>query len=221
MTYIFTQKKQKKKSTSDSPVKRRFCGSSECFLTSERAKPQKRACAEELKHRASRRLGDLHRFPTSSTISRLLSALRSPLMATENPRLGDPSAAALDGAGVSGTAAVCACAAMAFFYVAILYSPTLILRLPPPTSVESFFLRRFGCAAISSAASVAASAALLGVRCCPCLSCSKSVASILLGILFLLQQVWRSGDLSLILGVFGIRRHQLVCNRFLDLVSCL
>ncbi|OAY69784.1 CAAX prenyl protease 2 [Ananas comosus] len=116
-------------------------------------------------------------------------------MATENPRLGDPSAAALDGAGVSGTAAVCACAAMAFFYVAILYSPTLILRLPPPTSVESFFLRRFGCAAISSAASVAASAALLGVRCCPCLSCSKSV--------------WRSGDLSLILGVFGIRRHQL------------
>ncbi|XP_020110581.1 CAAX prenyl protease 2 isoform X2 [Ananas comosus] len=104
-------------------------------------------------------------------------------MATENPRLGDPSAAALDGAGVSGAAAVCACAAMAFFYVAILYSPTLILRLPPPTSVESFFLRRFGCAAISSAASVAASAALLGV--------------------------WRSGDLSLILGVFGIRRHQL------------
>nr|CAD1824734.1 unnamed protein product [Ananas comosus var. bracteatus] len=80
---------------------------------------------------------------------------------------------------------------------------------PSPTSVESFFLRRFGCAAISSAASVAASAALLGVRCCPCLSCSKSVASILLGILFLLQQVWRSGDLSLILGVFGIRRHQL------------
>lgn len=59
--------------------------------------------------------------------------------------------------------AVVACVAMASFYVGILYAPTLILRLPPPSSYEIFLIRRFICAAISSVASVVVSALLLPV----------------------------------------------------------
>ncbi|KAJ0973421.1 hypothetical protein J5N97_021380 [Dioscorea zingiberensis] len=65
--------------------------------------------------------------------------------------------------GVSGSAAVAACAAMAVFYVAILYSPTLVFRLPPPSSLQSFMLRRFACAAVSSLISLLFSSFLLGV----------------------------------------------------------
>lgn len=64
---------------------------------------------------------------------------------------------------IPGKAAVAACAAMAVFYVAVLYAPTPLLRLPPATSLRAFFHRRFVCAAVSSAASVLATAALLGV----------------------------------------------------------
>ncbi|URE43101.1 CAAX prenyl protease, partial [Musa troglodytarum] len=79
----------------------------------------------------------------------------------EEPRIRDPLAMEA-AARVSGSVAVAACAAMAFFYVAILYSPTLILRLPPPASQDSFMIRRFACAAVSSAASVLACVLLLG-----------------------------------------------------------
>ncbi|XP_057777870.1 CAAX prenyl protease 2 [Salvia miltiorrhiza] len=58
------------------------------------------------------------------------------------------------GAGVTKMAAVAACIGMAVFYVAILYSPTLILRLPPPNSSNSFLTRRFLCAAVSSIVSM-------------------------------------------------------------------
>ncbi|KAH7855619.1 hypothetical protein Vadar_026795 [Vaccinium darrowii] len=66
--------------------------------------------------------------------------------------------------GVSKSAAVAACTAMALFYVAILYSPTLILRLPPPTSFKSYMIRRFVCAAVSSLISVVFSALILPIR---------------------------------------------------------
>ncbi|XP_058087391.1 CAAX prenyl protease 2 isoform X2 [Magnolia sinica] len=66
-------------------------------------------------------------------------------------------------ASVPKATAVAACTAMAVFYVAILYSPTLILRLPHPTSVKSFMIRRFVCAAISSIVSAFASALLLPI----------------------------------------------------------
>ncbi|WOL01602.1 hypothetical protein Cni_G10319 [Canna indica] len=79
----------------------------------------------------------------------------------ENSRIFHPSTAEA-AASVSGSAAVAACAAMAFFYVAILYSPTLILRLPPPASLDSFMIRRFACAVVSSIASVIACILLLG-----------------------------------------------------------
>ncbi|RRT79005.1 hypothetical protein B296_00026201 [Ensete ventricosum] len=94
------------------------------------------------------------------------SSFPSPAMASssstsENPRLSDHLALAT--APISGRVAVTACAAMAFFYVAILYSPTLILRLLPPASLESFMIRRFACAVVSSMVSVISCFFLLGV----------------------------------------------------------
>ncbi|KAF0925824.1 hypothetical protein E2562_018474 [Oryza meyeriana var. granulata] len=83
-----------------------------------------------------------------------------------------------------GAAAVAACAAMAVSYVAVLYAPTVLLRLPPPTSLRAFLHRRFVCAAFSSAASVLATASLL--------------------------RVWSIGDLSDALAVFGIRSDHLL-----------
>ncbi|XP_008363810.3 CAAX prenyl protease 2-like isoform X2 [Malus domestica] len=67
----------------------------------------------------------------------------------------------MDDGGVSKAVAVVACAAMALFYVAVLYAPTVILRLPPPPSFKNFMIRRFVCAAISSVVSVIVSALLL------------------------------------------------------------
>ncbi|KAL6988399.1 CAAX prenyl protease 2, partial [Sarracenia purpurea var. burkii] len=66
--------------------------------------------------------------------------------------------------GVQKSVAVTACTAMALFYVAILYSPTLILRLPPSTSFASFTIRRFICAAVSSVLSLVVSAFILPIR---------------------------------------------------------
>ncbi|XP_021764743.1 CAAX prenyl protease 2-like [Chenopodium quinoa] len=53
-------------------------------------------------------------------------------------------------ATISKSTAVTACVAMTLLYVAILYAPTLIFRLPPPTSYQQFMIRRFVCAAASS-----------------------------------------------------------------------
>ncbi|KAL0410092.1 UNVERIFIED_CONTAM: CAAX prenyl protease 2 [Sesamum latifolium] len=68
------------------------------------------------------------------------------------------------GAGLTKSAAVGACTAMAVFYVAILYSPTLILRLPPPNSFKSFMIRRFVCAAVSSLVSLIVCSLILPIR---------------------------------------------------------
>ncbi|KAL6141769.1 hypothetical protein ACLB2K_060056 [Fragaria x ananassa] len=82
-----------------------------------------------------------------------------------------------DGA-LSKPAAVLACATMASFYVGILYAPTLILRLPPPSSHTNFLIRRFICAGVSSFVSVVVSAILLPIK---------------------------SGEASQLIGVYGIR----------------
>lgn len=66
--------------------------------------------------------------------------------------------------GVSRSVACIACAAMAILYVALLYAPTLILRLPPSTSYNSFLVRRFICAAIASVVSIISSALILSVN---------------------------------------------------------
>ncbi|KAK3226815.1 hypothetical protein Dsin_006677 [Dipteronia sinensis] len=60
--------------------------------------------------------------------------------------------------------AVIACVFLTLFYVAILYAPTLILRLPPPSSLKNFLIRRFVCAAISSVVSLLFSALILPIR---------------------------------------------------------
>lgn len=62
---------------------------------------------------------------------------------------------------VSKSMAVLACTAMTVLYVAILYAPTLILRLSPPSSYKHFLIRRFFCAAVSSFLSLLISSALL------------------------------------------------------------
>lgn len=85
---------------------------------------------------------------------------------------------------ISGAKAVVACAAMAVSYVAVLYAPTVILRFPPPTSLRSYFHRRFACAAIASAASALATASLL--------------------------RVWSLGDFADMFAVFGIRKDHLI-----------
>ncbi|KAB5552039.1 hypothetical protein DKX38_009350 [Salix brachista] len=76
--------------------------------------------------------------------------------------------------GLSKPLAVVACATMAFLYVAILYAPTLILRLPAPSSIKEFMIRRFICAAISSFISLVLCAFLLPLR--------KREATYLLGV---------------------------------------
>lgn len=60
--------------------------------------------------------------------------------------------------------AVMACTALALLYVAILYAPTVILRLPPPPSFKTFMIRRFTCAAVSSIVSLLLCAIILPIR---------------------------------------------------------
>ncbi|KAJ9184459.1 hypothetical protein P3X46_004184 [Hevea brasiliensis] len=87
--------------------------------------------------------------------------------------------------GLSESAAVIACAAMTLFYVAILYAPSLILRLPPPSSLKEFMIRRFVCAAISSIVSI--------VFCSLILPMSSREASHLLGVYGIrLDHIWQA-----------------------------
>ncbi|KAH9617470.1 hypothetical protein KSS87_010057, partial [Heliosperma pusillum] len=46
--------------------------------------------------------------------------------------------------------ALTACVGMTVVYVAVLYSPTIIFRRPPPTSFYQFMIRRFICAIIAT-----------------------------------------------------------------------
>ncbi|XP_042434743.1 CAAX prenyl protease 2-like isoform X1 [Zingiber officinale] len=109
-----------------------------------------------------------------------------------DPYVFDPSPAVASAVSVSGGVAVAACASMAFFYVATLYSPTVIFRLPPPASLDSFIIRRFACAAVSSVASVVACGFLLGLG--------------------------RLDDFSSVLGVFGVRSDHLCQAVFFPLL---
>ncbi|XP_073043476.1 CAAX prenyl protease 2-like [Primulina eburnea] len=89
------------------------------------------------------------------------------------------------GDGLTKSGAVAACTAMAVFYVAILYSPTLVLRLPQPTSFKSFTVRRFVCAVVSSIVSVVFCSLILPIR--------KWDASVLLGVYGIrLDHIWQA-----------------------------
>ncbi|KAL0555349.1 hypothetical protein IC582_009293 [Cucumis melo] len=65
---------------------------------------------------------------------------------------------------ISKAVAVTACTAMALFYVAILYAPALLLRLPPPPSLQVYMIRRFLCAFISTAVSIFVCALILPIK---------------------------------------------------------
>ncbi|KAM0053540.1 putative Type II CAAX prenyl endopeptidase Rce1 [Helianthus debilis subsp. tardiflorus] len=66
--------------------------------------------------------------------------------------------------GVPAPLAIVACVGMTILYVAILYSPTLILRLPPPSSFKTFMIRRFICAGISTVVSLLVCAFILPIK---------------------------------------------------------
>ncbi|GJN14147.1 hypothetical protein PR202_gb00932 [Eleusine coracana subsp. coracana] len=120
---------------------------------------------------------------------------------------------------ITGAAAVATCAAMAVSYVAVLYAPTVLLRLPPPTSLRAFLHRRFACAAVASVASALASAALLRVSATALLPTQSPRAldprteSQIHGSSSSLPrpfQVWSLGEFSDMLVVFGIRKDHLL-----------
>lgn len=121
---------------------------------------------------------------------------------------------------ISGVAAVAACAAMAVFYVAVLYAPTVILRFPPPTSLRTFLHRRFACAAVASAASVLATASLLRVSApallwfllCNTWTWTERISNP--PSYCLPPQVWSLSDFADMFAVFGIRKDHLVNNLF-------
>ncbi|XP_063946892.1 CAAX prenyl protease 2 isoform X2 [Daucus carota subsp. sativus] len=92
---------------------------------------------------------------------------------------------AMDASEISKTTAIVACTSMTLLYVAILYTPTFLLRLPPPDSIQTFMIRRFICAAVSSVASLLLCAYILPVR--------KWEASSLLGVYGIrLDHIWQA-----------------------------
>lgn len=73
-----------------------------------------------------------------------------------SPSLGFQQAFTMDlqNDAVSKPISVLACIAMALLYVATLYAPTFLLRLPPPSSFTNFMIRRFLCAVVSTTISL-------------------------------------------------------------------
>ncbi|XP_020258943.1 CAAX prenyl protease 2-like [Asparagus officinalis] len=78
-----------------------------------------------------------------------------------DPVIDDPATASTT--NISGPLAIASCAAMVLSYVAILYAPTLLLCLPPSTSLDNFMMRRFACALVSSTTSAALTTSIIGV----------------------------------------------------------
>lgn len=68
-----------------------------------------------------------------------------------------------DEQSISTPIAAVACVSMAVLYVVILYAPTVLLRLPHPSSVKDYMLRRFVCAIISSLLSLYLSSLIIPV----------------------------------------------------------
>lgn len=94
--------------------------------------------------------------PVTSTFTRWISRRSSPHHYLLNMSSdGDNN--------ISTPVAVASCVVMALFYVLILYAPTVILRLPSPSSFYNFMIRRFVCAAISTVASLAFTVFILPV----------------------------------------------------------
>lgn len=89
--------------------------------------------------------------------------LKSTLNADQSSWLETEPTMAMDGSEISKITAIVACTSMTLLYVAILYTPTFVLGLPPPDSFKSFMIRRFICAAVSSVVSLILCAFILPV----------------------------------------------------------
>uniref|UniRef100_A0A7I4DJJ6 intramembrane prenyl-peptidase Rce1 n=1 Tax=Physcomitrium patens TaxID=3218 RepID=A0A7I4DJJ6_PHYPA len=83
----------------------------------------------------------------------------------------------------SGTA-ILACAAMAVLYVGMLYTPSLLFRLPPARTINEHYIRRFTCSVVASVLASGLCFWLLGSP----------------------IDMLRNGDLPAALAVLGIRR---------------
>ncbi len=67
------------------------------------------------------------------------------------------------GGNREGMVAIAGCAAMAVLYVGSLYVPSVVLRLPPPRSINAHYLRRFLWSIVASALAAVACLSLLPV----------------------------------------------------------
>jgi len=67
------------------------------------------------------------------------------------------------GGNRQGMVAIAGCAAMAVLYVGSLYVPSVVLRLPPPRSINAHYLRRFLWSIVASALAAVACLSLLPV----------------------------------------------------------
>ncbi|CAN6452496.1 unnamed protein product [Victoria cruziana] len=76
----------------------------------------------------------------------------------------NPEVLGVGNGSVSKESALAACFTMALFYVAVLYAPTYVLRLPPASTLNTFMIRRFISAIFASLASIFLCACLLPVR---------------------------------------------------------
>ncbi|CAM8965187.1 unnamed protein product [Rhodiola kirilowii] len=70
----------------------------------------------------------------------------------------------MEAQGLSRATAVTSCSALASLYVAILYAPTVLLRLPPPANFRIYMIRRFICASICSFVSIVFTAIILPTK---------------------------------------------------------
>ncbi|CAK9861207.1 unnamed protein product [Sphagnum jensenii] len=68
------------------------------------------------------------------------------------------------GGNRQGLVAIAGCAAMAVLYVGSLYVPSVVLRLPPPRSINAHYLRRFLWSIVASALAAVACLSLLPVK---------------------------------------------------------
>jgi prenyl protein peptidase len=91
------------------------------------------------------------------------------------------------GGNRQGMVAIAGCAAMAVLYVGSLYVPSVVLRLPPPRSINAHYLRRFLWSIVASALAAVACLSLLPVK------------------------GRQSLNLNYLLSVFGLCTNHLVC----------
>lgn len=112
------------------------------------------------------RNGAIPYFPTIFYFSRLFPFMSFSLLHSllGLPQLRQAITMDVQDGTVSKPVAVISCIAMALLYVVTLYAPTVLLRLPPPSSFTNYMIRRFLCAIVSTTLSLFISPLILPVR---------------------------------------------------------